>query len=216
VTLAFIPARMTSRRFPGKVLAPFRGEPLIRHAIRLGRDAVGADHVVVLTSSDPTDDPLAAYVAGLGTRVFRGPLDDVFARFRACAVELRPDWILRINADSPLMSGRIVRAVLERTDGPYDLVTTIAPRTLPRGQNPEAIRASALLAVDRADLTDADREHVTPYFHRHTGRYRVRNVATTRGDLAQINLSVDTVEDLRRLESLPEAETEALIPESLD
>ena len=30
---AFVQARMLSRRLPGKVLAPFRGQPVIRHVL---------------------------------------------------------------------------------------------------------------------------------------------------------------------------------------
>ena len=209
---AFIQARMASRRFPGKVLAPFRGEPMIAHLLRLMDDVVGREQVTVLTSTHPSDDPLAAYVSGMGTRVFRGPLDDVFERFRQCAGHVSPDWVLRICADSPLLSPRVVRCAISRIDEVSDLITTTAPRTLPKGQNPELIRRTVLLSTPASELTPADREHVTAYYYRHPDRYRIVNMTSGRPDLAGMNLSVDTPEDLRRLEAMSAAEIDALLP----
>jgi spore coat polysaccharide biosynthesis protein SpsF len=58
-TLAFVQARMSSRRLPGKVLQPLAGRPALERVVeRLGR-ASGLDEVVVLTSTDPSDDPVA-------------------------------------------------------------------------------------------------------------------------------------------------------------
>jgi spore coat polysaccharide biosynthesis protein SpsF (cytidylyltransferase family) len=64
------------------------------------------------------------------------------------------------------------------------------------GTNAELVRRSALLAVDPAETTDADREHVMPFFYRHPERYRLRGV-----DVPFEAATVDTVEDLARLEA---------------
>lgn len=206
---------MSSRRFPGKVLAPFRGEPLIAHVIRTASDVVGPEGVTVLTSTDATDDPLVSYVRQLGVDVFRGSLDNVFERFRECSARRQATWIARINADSPLMRPSILKAVVARGDDTCDLVSTIAPRTLPRGQNPELIRASMLLSTDESALTPEDREHVTSYFYRHPERCRVVNLALGSPVLAEMNLSVDDISDLRRLESLPASELDSLFRSSI-
>ena len=72
---------MGSSRLPGKVLEPILGMPMIgRQLERLSR-VDGLSAVVVATSTDPADDPLADYVSGLGYAVVRGSLDDVLARF---------------------------------------------------------------------------------------------------------------------------------------
>jgi hypothetical protein len=98
---AFVQARMSSRRFPGKVLAPYRGWPVIRHVMAAVTEAFG-DRVplTVLTSVEPSDDPLVAYLEHLGVDVFRGPLDDVFERFRQCLCGRPCAWMLRLNADT--------------------------------------------------------------------------------------------------------------------
>jgi spore coat polysaccharide biosynthesis protein SpsF len=204
---------MSSQRFPGKALAPFRGRPVIAHVLDRVRCApsIGAGQIVVLTSSDASDDPLAGYVAALGIEVYRGPLDDVFARFQECAAGRGAHWIVRISGDSPLMSPAIIEAVIGRADGACDVVTTIAPRTLPKGQNPELIRADTLLNTDPAGLSFDEREHVTAYYYRHPERFRIVSMRSNRPELAALNLSIDTVEDLRRLEAMPQPEIDNLL-----
>jgi spore coat polysaccharide biosynthesis protein SpsF len=210
----FVAARMSSRRFPGKALAPFRGRPMIAHVIDRvrGVDAIASDHIVLLTSTDPTDDPLAAYARALGVDVFRGALDPVFDRFQRCAVNRPLEWVARVNGDSPLIRPAIIEAVIAHADARADLVTTIAPRTLPRGQNPELIRTEVLLATDAAALTSDEQEHVTAFFHHHPERFRIVNVGADRPRLADLDFSVDTIDDLQRLEAMSDAEIEALLP----
>jgi spore coat polysaccharide biosynthesis protein SpsF len=198
---AFVQARMSSHRFPGKVLAPLRGEPIIRHVLRAVDRALPEIPTIVLTSSEPCDDPLVAYVSALQVPIFRGPRDDVLERFRLCATRHPCDFILRVCADSPLLDAEVLRAVVARAQrGDCDLVTTTFPRTFPRGRNAEAIRTSALTTMPASELTAADREHVTAFFYRHAERYRIANVASHEPDLAEISLAIDTVDDLHRIE----------------
>lgn len=192
---------MSSRRFPGKVLAPFRGRPIIWHVLDRVARALPDLPRVVLTSTDASDDPLAAYLAHLGAACFRGPLDDVLERFTLAARGSDAAWLLRICADSPLLDERVLRAVTAAHDPALDLVTTTAPRTFPKGHNAELINAATLAALPPGELDPADREHVTRFFHRHPERFRVRNVESGDPSLAALDLAVDTIEDLHRLEA---------------
>jgi spore coat polysaccharide biosynthesis protein SpsF (cytidylyltransferase family) len=199
---AFIQARMSSNRFPGKVLASFRGEPLIRHVVREVSRAIPFSDIVVTTSSEPSDDPVATYVGSLDINVFRGPLDNVFDRFSRCVARYPCDWILRISADSPLLDPDILRLVIEEAgNGDYDLISTIYPRTFPRGRNAELIKVATLLSIRADELSAEDQEHVTPCFYRDSENYRILNVRSSH-DLSGLSLAVDTIEDLRRVESL--------------
>jgi len=192
---------MSSSRFPGKVLAPFRGDPIVLHVVRAVGEALGADKVVVATSAEPSDDPLAAYLEGLGVPVFRGALDDVLGRFQACLDAYPCDWMLRVCADSPLLDPEVIRLVLDAAGDDVDVVTTTSPRTFAKGQNVELVREAVLLGLDGPELTAEDREHVTRFLYLHPERYRIRNVES--GDPAPVgrSLVVDTVEDLKRLEA---------------
>lgn len=202
-TRAFIQARMTSRRFPGKVLAPFRGEPILRHVVRAVGQSLPHDRIVIVTSSEASDDPVAAYAATIGVECFRGPLDDVLERFRQAAAAFPSEWILRVSADSPLLDPAVLRRVMNAASDEVDLVSTICPRTFPHGHNAELIRTTVLRAVDPADLSPDDREHVTPFFYRHPERFMIRNIESDDPHRAAETLAVDSIDDLERLERLP-------------
>ncbi|RJR49541.1 MAG: hypothetical protein C4576_06605 [Desulfobacteraceae bacterium] len=109
---AIMQARMSSRRFPGKVLAPFRGKPVIWHVVAAVRRALPRIPIVVATSTDAVDDPLNVYLRDLGIAVFRGSRDCVFDRFRACVAVHPCEWVLRICADSPLMDTKLLQTVV--------------------------------------------------------------------------------------------------------
>jgi spore coat polysaccharide biosynthesis protein SpsF len=210
---AFIQARMSSRRYPGKVLAPFRGEPMIRHVVRAVETALPHPDLVVVTSTHPTDDPLVHYLQAIGIQVFRGPLDNVLQRFLQCLKSHPCEWVLRINGDSPLLWPDLIQLFVRRSQQfEGDLITTIFPRTFPRGQNAELISAEALrIAANEANVPE-DMEHVTPFFYCHPERFRIMNIESGNADLADASLAVDTIEDLQRLEGLPVEEFHRLSP----
>lgn len=201
---------MSSRRFPGKVLAPFRGQPLISHVLAAAERALPRAQVVVATSTGPEDDPLALYCEARGLAVFRGDRDDVFGRFRACAAAHPCDWILRLNADSPLLDPGVLEAVFAAARDDADLVTTTFPRTFPRGQNAELIRAEPFLTMDASRLTADDREHVTAVYYRRATEFRILSVRARETWTSDAGLAVDTLDDLTRLERLSPADIAAI------
>jgi spore coat polysaccharide biosynthesis protein SpsF len=92
-----VQARMSSSRLPGKVLREVQGRALLGHLLDGLRQAKGPDTLLVATSVDPSDDA-----------VWRGPLDDVAARFLGAAEAASLDAAVRICADSPLLDPALV------------------------------------------------------------------------------------------------------------
>ena len=84
VVRAFVQARMSSSRYPGKVLAPFCGRPILAHVVERVTRAVTPKRVVVAMSTEASDEPLARCAEVLGVQVFRGSLVNVFGRLVAC------------------------------------------------------------------------------------------------------------------------------------
>jgi spore coat polysaccharide biosynthesis protein SpsF len=206
---------MNSARFPGKVLAPLHGRPIILHTIERVKQVIPEQSITVVTSSEKSDDPVAFYVQRIGISIFRGPLDDVFGRFRLCLLEYPCEWILRLSADSPLLDVENLRRVLAFAEnGDIDLVTTTFPRSFPTGQNAELIRVDTFLKINPAELSAHDQEHVTPFYYRQPERFHIVNVASGDPRLADLSFAVDTLEDLRRLEKVPEDEVSTLTKDS--
>ena len=200
--LAIIQARMSSRRLPGKVLKPLAGVPMLKRVADRVSAARQVTKVVLATSSDASDDPVADYCAQIGLTYHRGPLEDVAARFIQAAQAQQADAFVRITGDSPLMDPAIIdHAVTLYCDGDWDLVTNVLERSFPIGQSVEALRLSSFQSI-QADITDpAQREHVTQYYYRNPARFRIRGF-TSGADASRVQLSVDTPEDFESAAAL--------------
>jgi spore coat polysaccharide biosynthesis protein SpsF len=203
---AIIQARMSSARFPGKVLAPVRGKPLVDHVIDRVQRAVPVERIVIATSDQASDDPLAAHVAARGIAVFRGSLDDVFQRFRLCIQAFPCDWFFRICADSPLYNQQLLQSFLVQIRDDVDLVTNVFPRTFPKGHSVELLRTERFALLDPGELDADEKEHVTKFYYNHPDRFTIINVESGNADLSSLNYCIDTLEDLRRIEECLTAE----------
>jgi len=201
VLRAFIQARLSSRRFPGKVLAPLAGKPLIAHVIARLRPVVPVENLVVATSTEASDDPLACYLSAVGIAVFRGSLDNVLHRVQSCLKEYPCTWFFRVCADSPLLDSVLFHRALNYIQHPeVDLVTNVYPRTFPPGQSVELLRAETFAALDAERLSPEEREHLTKIYYDHPEKFKIINFENEEPDATGESLTVDSVEDLHRLE----------------
>ena len=194
-TLAIVQARMTSTRFPGKVLAPLAGQPMVIRQLERIQRATTLDGIVVATSRDPSDDELAAAVEAIGVPVVRGSLDDVLARFIAVIDVYEPATVVRLTADCPLISPAVIDRVVTRfQESEADYVSNSLTPTYPDGLDVEVVKAVVLREVARIATDPPEREHVTLGVYRRHDQYRVENVAGDI-DLSGLRWTVDTPED---------------------
>jgi spore coat polysaccharide biosynthesis protein SpsF (cytidylyltransferase family) len=192
---------MSSTRFPGKVLAKLGGMPLLAHLIGRLKRELSSESIVVATSDQTSDDPLAAYAATLGVRVFRGPLENVALRFQMCVRQHPCDWFFRISADSPLFDARLVPLLSSKAGEGVDLVTNVFPRSYPKGHSLELLWTKTFLGLDLKTLSPDEQEHVTQVYYHHPDQFRIVNVDSGDPSLSRLNYCVDTPEDLGRLEA---------------
>jgi len=204
-TLAVLQARMSSSRLPGKVMMPLLGEPmLVRQVERIRRSRL-LDGIVLATSTDAADDPLAQLAGALGIPVVRGPLDDVLARYVLAIEHHQPDVVVRLTADCPLTSPTVIDAVIAHfAASNVDYCSNTLTPTFPDGLDAEVVRASALVDVAGVSNDPAEREHVTLGIYRRPERYRLANYAGA-VDLASLRWTVDTPDDLAFVASVYEA-----------
>jgi spore coat polysaccharide biosynthesis protein SpsF (cytidylyltransferase family) len=195
-TVAFIQARMSSSRLPGKVLEPLAGVPMIVFMARRAQRARTLDEVVVVTSNDPRDDALADTVAQAALPVFRGSLDDVLDRFAAAAQRLDADEVVRLTGDCPLIDAATIDAVVEaRRRHGADYASNVEPPTYPDGLDVEAFSRAALERAQREARLPSQREHVTLWMREQAAalrRVNVRGIA----DCSHLRLTVDYADDL--------------------
>ena len=194
--LAVVQARMSSTRLPGKVLAPIRGEPMILRQLERVRRARTLTKVMVATSAEPSDEPLASLLASRGYPVHRGDLRDVLGRFAGAARSAgEPTHVVRLTADCPLIDpGLIDEAVRLALASQTAYCGNAERRTYPDGLDVEVMTADALFAAD-AEATDAfDREHVTPFLRRQPERFAAAHLVQP-ADQSEMRWTVDTCAD---------------------
>lgn len=200
---AVVQARMSSRRLPGKVLMPLAGRPALEWLLERLARCETLDAVVVATSEDASDDPVASLCGRRGVACHRGPLEDVVARVLGAARAHGLDGIARVNGDSPLLDQRLVdRAVALFRESGAELVTNVRPRTFPPGQSVEVMRAAALAKAHSQEGSPEAREHVTGPLYE--GGFTVVRFDTDPPRTTP-SLTLDTMEDRVRLNALIES-----------
>lgn len=173
-TLAIIQARMSSSRLPGKVLLEMGGKPMLQHVIERTRRAQSVESVLLATSADSSDDPLAAFAAAQGLACFRGSLRDVLDRYYQAARPLRPAVVVRITADCPLIDPAVVDETVGLLDSPggCDFACNRLPppfsRSFPIGLDVEACTFAALEKAWQESSELFHREHVMPFLYENT------------------------------------------------
>ena len=173
--LAILQARMSSSRLPGKVLMPLAGAPMIVRQIERVARARRIDKLIVATSDDPSDDALANTVAREAIGVYRGPLDDVLARFIGALDAFGPaDHVVRLTGDCPLADPQVIDATIDHVlAAGVDYGSNTPPhRSFPKGLDTEVMTAAALRAAAARAETPEEREHVTWALHSRPDLYR--------------------------------------------
>lgn len=162
--VAIVQARVSSSRFPGKVLADVEGAPLLARLLRRLLHSRECGAVAVATSTAPEDDAVAAIAASEGVASVRGPLDDVLERYRLAAERLDADIVVRVTGDCPLLDPALVDAVVRRfRETGVDYASNIHPPTFPDGLDVEVVSRAALERAAREARRPSEREHVTLY-----------------------------------------------------
>lgn len=198
--VGIIQARMGSSRLPGKVLKDVLGKPLLVREIVRVRRAQSLGQVVVATTVDPEDDPIAAICRLQGVPFFRGDPLDVLDRYYQAAQCFRAEVVVRLTGDCPLIDPReIDRTVRAFFAAGVDFAANRLPppwkRTTPIGMDTEVITIDALARTWREAEARYAREHVMPYLYEQVGRFDTLLVDHT-PDLGGYRLTVDTPEDL--------------------
>ncbi|OIQ50067.1 3-deoxy-manno-octulosonate cytidylyltransferase [Pseudodesulfovibrio hydrargyri] len=201
---AFIQARMSSSRLPGKVLKEISGKPLLEYVFERMEKVQGLDFFVVATSSDDSDRPVRDFCRSRAVPCYGGPLDDVALRFVEAAREYPCDAMLRYCADSPLVDVAVMAralALFRATDA--DVVTNVHPRTYPAGHCVEVVR-SDVFARAYPLMKGPELEHNTMYFYNNDDKFKITNFECEEPCAGECNC-VDTAADHAFLERLVSA-----------
>lgn len=184
--VASIEARMTSSRLPGKVLMTADGKPMLEILVERLQRAHCIDAIIVATTVNAQDNPIATLCERLGIPVFRGSEMNVLERVCSAAQKMSAEVLVEITGDCPLIDPTLVDAAIATFLERYPAnryVSNSGPNiSIPWGFDVQVFMAADLYTINADNPDEQDREHVSyrfyrpesgdqyqPYFIRYTG-----------------------------------------------
>lgn len=157
--IVIIPARYRATRFPGKILAPLKGKPLIQWVYERAKRASLIQEVIVATD----DERILKTVKDFGGRVVMTSQDAPSGtdRIAEVATTLMCDIIINVQGDEPLISPDMIDHTVELLQDRRASISTLAKRI----EDPEELRDPNVVKVV------FDREGFALYFSRSTIPY---------------------------------------------
>jgi len=104
VNVVILCARMASTRLPGKALVALEGKTVLHHLMDRYRTCQRVDRVIVATTRDGSDDPIARLCAQVHVPCHRGSVNDVVGRMNDALMHHAPaaTAVFRGLGDMPL------------------------------------------------------------------------------------------------------------------
>lgn len=197
--VAVIQARNGSTRLPNKASLLLDGQPILAHVISRVRSAI--ENVVVATTLNREDDEIQNICNYMGVDCYRGNQDDVLHRIKMAATSYLPSSVVRICADQPLINSALLKeGIAIHLRGDKDFSTTKG--MVLSGMDFEIINYNILEQIDKEDLSESEREHVTTYILSHPDIYSIEYLDF--GDdfkRPDIKLTLDTTDDYLFIQS---------------
>jgi len=192
-----IQCRDNSTRMEHKSVRPFyKGKSILEIIINRFKN-VGMRKIFVLTTDN---SPKTIAIANkLNVKIYRGDEDNVLMRFHKFMLLWDLDGVIRICADNPYIAlGLMYPIKVWGNSGKFDYVSYKGAMQRHEGLFCEYISAYAIHDMIGRELTDYDREHVTPYIYNNT-YYRVLNLDMPPiiDNETRIRLTVDTMKDFK-------------------
>lgn len=205
--LAITQARIGSTRLPEKILKTINGETLLEIHLKRILQSQLITKLKVATTIEPDAEKIVAVAGKLGIEVYKGSINNVLDRFYQTALPERPDWVVRLTSDCPLIDPvEIDRVIQHALDNDLDYVSNALEPTYPDGLDTEVFKFTALeKAFKEAKLT-SELEHVTPYIWKNSsykgGTIFTSDCVMNENDFSAIRLTVDELEDFLVIEKL--------------
>lgn len=205
-----IQARSTSSRLPNKALRMLGPKPVLKHVV--DSCAYSANYLNKLTHKTmtsvgvalliPEHDPIGEHYLFRNVQIVRGSENDVLSRYCLALNRLKPDYMVRITGDCPLIPPYLISKMIKLTLlNQYDYLSNVDPmaRTAIDGFDCEVMSDRALSWLNEHAVEPYDREHVTPLFRSNPPSWANRGGVISNLNFSSLKLSVDTEEDFERV-----------------
>ena len=219
--IAIIQARMGSSRFPGKMLTPLNGAPLIDWVVKRTKKAEKIDDLIVAIPDSEPSNELDNHLRDIDAKVIRGPENDVLARFHHAATTFKASHVIRICGDNPMICPNAIDELIMfffKHDPTPDYAYNHVPdgNSWPDGLGAEICTIEVLSQIHKEASDPEHREHIFNYLRNKPDRFRIKTFdpTDTRLSRPELKLDIDYPENLADLSEIPitpESDTHSLI-----
>ena len=200
-------ARLQSSRFPQKVLKKIGDKSLLQiHLERLKKSKYGSNLVVATTFEEGIEE-LLNIIKNLNIYYFQGSTENVLNRFYKAAKSHKPDFVVRVTSDCPLIDPILVDEIIEYALSiKKDYVSNTLVEAFPDGQDIEVFKFKSLETAWKKATSKHEREHVTPYIRNNSTFFRGNEFTSenfqSKEDLNHIRMTVDELSDFEAITTL--------------
>lgn len=194
-------ARSGSTRLPNKILLRIQDKTLLQIHIDRIKQAKEVNEIFIATTIESADDVIANLATELGIQFHRGSENDVLDRFYQTVKDIKPDLIVRLTSDCPLIDPELLdEVIIQAKSKNLDYYANIIEERYPDGQDIEVFTFSALEKAWKEAKLTSDREHVTPYI-RNNSTYKAGSLFKSDNhgleeNYNHVRLTVDEPQDL--------------------
>ncbi len=141
---AIITARMASTRFPGKVLAPVCGKPVLLQLVTRLFFCKEIDKIIIAATTNGLDGAISKYFPS--NMMFRGSETNVMERVIRAAGRYGIDIIVDITADCPLVDISLISGMVShfKKHPELDYISNVLNRECPDGLDVQVYKRKAL------------------------------------------------------------------------
>lgn len=205
--LAITQARIGSTRFPEKILKTIQGQSLLEIHLKRILQSKMITKLKVATTTETDSDKIVVIAKNLGVDAFKGSVDNVLDRFYQTALPEKPDWVVRLTSDCPLIDPIEIDNVIHfAIENDLDYASNTLNPTFPDGIDVEVFKFQALkIAYSEANLK-SEMEHVTPYIWKNSsykgGALFKSDCFLNNEDFSEHRITVDTIDDFELIKQL--------------
>lgn len=202
---AIILSRYSSSRLPGKALMQINGKPILEYIFERVSKVLDTESIVIATSSESSDDPIAEFAEKRGIKIFRGSLHNVAERFYQAAVANDFDYCFRINGDNIFADINLLQEInYIVNEGEYQFISNVKGRTYPKGMSFEVVDVNFYGSVlEQITSDERYKEHVTLFLYENEENVKHKYIYNTvLPEAAGLQFALDTPEDFERTERI--------------
>ncbi len=200
-TTAIVQARMSSTRFPGKVMSSISGKSMLEFQLERIKLCESIDEIIIATTQNKSDDVIDELGRKLSIKVYRGAEEDVLSRYVEASKLTNAEALVRLTADCPLIDPAILKKVIDAFKfNNADYVSNINPPSYPDGLDVEVFSKEILCKANDLCKEAAQREHVTPWIINNKKIKKI-NISNSQ-DLSHLRWTVDYPEDLELIKKI--------------